>query len=359
MASRLERPARRDMSGVSKSTIGSFVAVSLAAAIAGPPREAGAQVSRVLCQRKNGSVYVRIGFCAKKETEIDIGSLGLVGQNGPAGPPGSDGAPGDSGPPGPPGATGTQGATGPQGPANGPPGPTGPGGPTGPVGPPGDQGIVGPTGPQGVVGPLGPTGPQGGVGPVGPTGPQGGVGAVGGTGPVGPNGPQGLVGPVGPTGPNGNVGATGSTGPQGPQGSQGGSGPQGLQGNTGPRGPTGPAGTTTALEADNDGVALSANPAVGPLSVAAGNYVVLAKLQGTNKGGGNINVTCSLLHNGTAIDSIEASIGSGGIRPMSLLSTASAGNSDTFSVACNSDGPNGEVDALQLVVISVDTLGHP
>ena len=93
--------------------------------------------------------------------------------------------------------------------------------------------------------------------------------------------------------------------------------------------------------------------------MAAGNYVVLAKLQGTNKGGGNINVTCSLLHNGTAIDSIEASIGSGGIRPMSLLSTASAGNSDTFSVACNSDGPNGEVDALQLVVISVDTLGHP
>jgi hypothetical protein len=93
--------------------------------------------------------------------------------------------------------------------------------------------------------------------------------------------------------------------------------------------------------------------------VSAGNYVVLAKLQGTNKGGPNINVTCSLLHNGSAFDSTEASIGAGAIRPMSLLSTAGAADSDTFSVACNSDGPNGEVDKLQLVVISVDTLGPP
>ena len=344
------------MSGVRKSTIGSFVAVSLAAAIAGAPREAGAQVSRVLCQRKNGAVYVRIGFCAKKETEIDVSSLGLVGADGPAGPPGSGGAPGDAGPQGPPGATGAQGATGPQGPPNGPPGPTGPGGPTGPVGPMGAQGIIGPIGPQGVVGPPGQTGAQGGIGPVGPTGPQGGVGPVG---PVGPTGPQGTVGPVGPTGPNGAVGPTGPPGPQGPQGIQGGSGPQGPQGNPGPRGLTGPAGTTTALQAANGGVVLPANPAVGPISVAAGSYVVQAKLQGTNKGTGNINVTCSLLHNATAIDSIEASIGAGAIRPMSLLSTASVNNSDTFSVACDSDGPSGEADAIQLVVITVDTLVGP
>jgi Collagen triple helix repeat (20 copies) len=203
---------------------------------------------------------------------------------------------------------------------------------------------------------VGPTGPQGGIGPVGPTGPQGGVGPVGGTGPVGP---QGNVGPVGPTGPNGAVGPAGPTGNDGPQGPIGNRGPGGPQGNPGPTGPTGPAGTATALRAVADEVGLPANPAVGPLTVSAGNYVALAKMQGTNKGGGNINVTCSLLQSGNAIDSIEANIGAGAVRPMSLLSTASANDSDTFSVSCTSDGPNGEVDALQLVVISVDTLGPP
>jgi hypothetical protein len=359
LASRLGRPQGGDMSGVSKSTIGWFVAVSFAAAIAGAPRESGAQVSRVLCQRKNGAVYVRVGFCAKKETEIDVSSLGLVGPDGTQGPPGNDGAPGDPGPPGPPGLAGPPGTTGPQGPANGPTGPTGPGGSTGPAGPTGNQGIVGPTGPQGGVGPVGAAGPLGPTGSVGPTGPKGDVGAVGGTGPAGPTGPQGIVGPIGPTGPNGAVGPTGPTGGQGPQGPQGGSGPQGPQGNTGPVGPTGPAGTTTALRAVNDGVALPANPAVGPLTVSAGSYVVLAKMQGTNKGSSNIDVTCTLLHNGSQIEAIEANIGAGALRPMSLLSTSGAADSDTFSVACTSDGPNGEVDSLQLIVVTVDTLIGP
>jgi len=329
----LGAPAGRDMSGLSKSTIGSFVAVSFVAAIAGAPRAVDAQVSRVLCQRRNGAVYVRVGFCAKKETEIDVSSLGLVGPDGAQGPPGNDGVPGDPGPPGPPGTAGPPGATGPQGPANGPPGPTGPAGPMGPVGPTGGQGLVGSTGPQGVVG------------------------AVGGTGPAGPMGP---LGPTGPTGPDGAVGPPGPTGPEGPQGPQGGGGPQGPQGNAGPAGPTGPAGTTTALRATNSGVVLPANPAVGPVTVSAGSYVVLAKLQGTNKGSGNIDVTCSLLQSGTnIIDSITANIGAGAFRPMSLLSTATAAGSDTFSVSCGSDGLTGEVDSVQLVVISVDTLGPP
>ena len=54
---------------------------------AGAPEPAHAQ-SRVLCQRKNGAVFVRVGFCAKKESQIDVGDIGLVG---PPGPPGNDG----------------------------------------------------------------------------------------------------------------------------------------------------------------------------------------------------------------------------------------------------------------------------
>jgi hypothetical protein len=109
----------------------------------------------------------------------------------------------------------------------------------------------------------------------------------------------------------------------------------------------------------NDGVALPANPAVGPVTVGAGSYAVLAKLQGTNKGSGNIDVTCTLLHDGIQIDSITVNIGAGAIRSMSLLSTSGAADSDTFSVACTSDGPNGEVDELALVAITVDTLVGP
>jgi hypothetical protein len=87
--------------------------------------------------------------------------------------------------------------------------------------------------------------------------------------------------------------------------------------------------------------------------------VVLAKLQGTNKGTVDIDVTCTLFHNAGQIDSITANIGAGAIRPMSLLSTSGAADSDTFSVACTSDGPSGEVDSLQLVAITVDTLVGP
>ena len=86
---------------------------------------------------------------------------------------------------------------------------------------------------------------------------------------------------------------------------------------------------------------------------------MIAKMQATNKGGSNIDVTCALLHNGIAIDSIAANIGAGAVRPMSLLSTAAAGDSDSFSVSCTSDGPNGEVDELALVAITVDTLVGP
>jgi hypothetical protein len=197
---------------------------------------------------------------------------------------------------------------------------------------------------------------------VGPTGPKGDVGAVGGTGPIGPTGPLGPTGPVGGTGSIGQTGAQGPTGPQGGTGSLGPTGPKGDVGQAGPTGSTGPAGTTTALRAFDDGVALpvnSATSAVGPLTVSAGSYVVLAKLQGTNKGGNNIDVTCNLLQHGIMIDSITANIGGGAFRPMSLLSTATAAGSDTFSVSCGSDGPNGEVDSLQLVAITVDTLVGP
>src|SRR5262245_27968708 len=96
-----------------RPTIPILFSAALLAPLALLPSEALAQISRVLCQRKTGALFVRVGFCQKKEIEIDIASLGLVGPQGPpgsAGPPGASGQDGQRGDTGPPGAGGPTGA---------------------------------------------------------------------------------------------------------------------------------------------------------------------------------------------------------------------------------------------------------
>ena len=240
------------------SMVGSSIPILIAAAVLAQlsllPSEALAQVSRVLCQRKNGAVFVRVGFCAKKETEIDVTSLGLVGQegrpgsdgppgaNGPDGLPGVPGPPGPGGPPGTAGPPGVAGATGPAGPPSGAEGPTGPPGTTGAQGVAGATGPAGPTGAQGSVGPPGATGAQGVAGATGPAGPSGTQGSVGPPGATGAQGVAGATGPAGPTGAAGGAGPGGATGAQGVAGATGAQGATGAVGNTGPAGPTGPQG---------------------------------------------------------------------------------------------------------------------
>lgn len=64
----------------------------------------------VLCARKNGALAVRSSACKRKESVVDVASLGLLGPPGGVGPVGPTGARGLPGP------TGTEGPTGPQGP---------------------------------------------------------------------------------------------------------------------------------------------------------------------------------------------------------------------------------------------------
>ena len=120
----------------------------------------------LVCRSKKGALSERTA-CNKKETVLDLSSIGLVGPTGLTGPVGADGAAGPTGPQGLAGPTGPQGPAGADG-AVGPTGPQGPAGPTGPQGLAGADGAAGPTGPQGLAGPTGPAGPQGppGVGPL-------------------------------------------------------------------------------------------------------------------------------------------------------------------------------------------------
>jgi hypothetical protein len=87
----------------------------------------------IVCKSKTGALSDRT-TCKKKETVVDLRSIGLVGPTGPVGPAGPTGATGPIGPTGDPGPTGATGPTGPTGPT-GDPGPTGATGPTGPTGP--------------------------------------------------------------------------------------------------------------------------------------------------------------------------------------------------------------------------------
>jgi hypothetical protein len=71
----------------------------------------------IVCKSKTGALSDRT-TCKKKETVVDLRSIGLVGPTGPVGPAGPTGATGPIGPTGDPGPTGATGPTGPTGPAD-------------------------------------------------------------------------------------------------------------------------------------------------------------------------------------------------------------------------------------------------
>lgn len=294
---------------------GVLLAVAVCVAVA---RDAEAQTTtRVLCQKRNGALFVRVGFCAKRETPLNVEALGVAG---PTGPPGESGAPGD---PGPAGADGRAGAPGASGPA-GPPGATGAAGTAGPPG--GPPGAAGPTGEQGAVGPTGPQGPQG---------------------------PQGLEGPVGGPGAVGARGPTGSAGPAGPAGSQGPIGPDG------PPGPRGEAGVSSAARAyqlsapvDNAFAVVSA-----PFSLGPGRYVLIGKLYLSYQTGSVFAVSCELRQGGATLDFAGTVLEAGRELPITLVSTTVVGGpAEDFTIACKTIGPEAMATAIavQLVGISVD-----
>lgn len=65
----------------------------------------------VLCARRSGAIKLR-DTCARKETRVDLGTLGLGGLTGPSGPVGPTGPTGATGPRGPEGTEGERGPAG-------------------------------------------------------------------------------------------------------------------------------------------------------------------------------------------------------------------------------------------------------
>ena len=316
----------------------STVVVAAAGAVLGLVMGSGdASAATVLCQKKSGAVFAREDVCKGKERVVDPTSVS--GSTGPTGPSGTQG------PTGPAGPTGV-GAAGPTGPA-GTPGLAGAPGATGPAGPTGATGDIGPTGPAG--GPPGPTGDPGVAGPTGETGP---TGATGPTGDVGPTGATGDVGPTGATGDTGPTGPTGDTGPTGPTGD---TGPTGPTGDTGPTGATGP--TTDAFHAEDPSsdVTDTASPLLdAALSLADGNYVIMAKFDLTESGNGAADVACVLDVNAVDIDGAGLALTTSDTKPMSLAGTAAVTDGPkAVNVICQTGASGQQATANNVAVIAI------
>jgi hypothetical protein len=307
-----------------------LIVVSLVAASLAVPAQSPAQISRVLCRKRNGALFLRVGLCGQGQTQVDFPEFGVVGPEGAAG---QDGAPGADG-------------------ADGEDGGPGPAGPTGPAGAPGIQGVAGPTGPQGPPGPPdGPPGPTGPTGAVGTTGPPGPAGLPGAAGPAGPAGLQGAAGPAGPTG------AIGATGPSGATGAQG---PAGATGAIGATGATGQAGTSTVFRTFRGATPIEAPETLvsGILSLEPGSYVLSAKLSVAHSGLLPSDVTCILDGDGLAdpLDAATVTLGVGQSQALSLASTEVIGAQGTVFVACTGGQAGSTALSVQLIAIRVDTV---
>jgi Collagen triple helix repeat (20 copies) len=304
-----------------------LIVVSLVAGSLAVPAQSPAQISRVLCRKRNGALFLRVGLCGQGQTQVDFPEFGVVGPEGAAG---QDGAPGADG-------------------ADGEDGGPGPAGPTGPAGAPGIQGVAGPTGPQGPPGPPdGPPGPTGPTGAVGATGPPGPAGLQGAAGPAGPAGLQGAAGPAGP------IGARGATGPSGATGAQG---PAGATGAIGATGATGQAGTSTAFRTFRGATPIEAPDTLvsGVLSLEPGSYVLSAKLYVTHSESTMI-VTCMLVGGGPdPLDLTTVTVHMGEFQALSLAGTEVIASPGTVFVTCT--GQTGATAlSVQLIAIRVDTV---
>jgi Collagen triple helix repeat (20 copies) len=293
-----------------------LIVVSLVAASLAVPAQSPAQISRVLCRKRNGALFLRVGLCGQGQTQVDFPEFGVVGPEGAAG---QDGAPGADG-------------------ADGEDGGPGPAGPTGPAGAPGIQGVAGPTGPQGPPGP-----------PDGPPGPTGPTGAIGATGPPGPAGLQGAAGSAGPAG---------ARGPTGPSGATGAQGPAGATGAIGATGATGQAGTSTAFRTFRGATPIEAPDTLvsGVLSLEPGSYVLSAKLYVTHSESISMTVTCMLVGGGPdPLDLTTVTVDMGEFQALSLAGTEVIASPGTVFVTCT--GQTGATAlSVQLIAIRVDTV---
>jgi hypothetical protein len=133
-------------------------------------------------------------------------------------------------------------------------------------------------------------GPPGAGGGQGPAGPAGARGLDGSAGPGGSAGPTGPVGPTGATGPAGETGATGGTGETGAPGGTGATGSPGATGATGPSNSFEAVNSNTVSITGTDSP--SANSIATLSGLAAGDYLVLARVQLSTSGTTGARVVC-------------------------------------------------------------------
>src|SRR5262249_7223707 len=219
---------------------------------------------------------------------------------------------------------------------------------TGPTG----ASLPGPTGATGADGAPGPTGPTGADGTVGP---PGATGADGAPGPTGATGSDGVAGATGPTGPDGATGPTGATGNDGTNGADG------ATGATGPTGPPSPdvlADSANSRSITNSGTDTLLSSA---LSLADGNYVIIAKADLTEDGSDpSANISCSMQVGGGQVHRLDMTILD--VQKMTLSMAAAvnvSGGPLDLNVVCTSGGANESATAnsVKVIAFTVNSIG--
>jgi hypothetical protein len=176
-------------------------------------------------------------------------------------------------------------------------------------------------------------------------------GPAGAPGPKGEQGAPGTTGPAGERGPAGPQGAAGERGPAGPAGRDGRDGHDGREGPDGHPGPPGLRGPSDAYNSETDGGSPLSLPGdlqtvtVRTVSVPAGAYLVLAKIQLHNTGTGPAAVSCSFLGETDAQDALVPPVGAfgAGLGEITLQHAQTLSAAGTLSVRCTAYGPGSHV----------------
>ncbi len=181
-----------------------------------------------------------------------------------------------------------------------------------------------------------------------------------------------VAGGRGATGVAGVTGATGSAGPRGEAGERGAAGAAGVTGATGATGPTGETGATgergpsDAYNAETGGGSPIGLPAEGgfvtieSVSVPAGAFLFLAKLQLLNSGGASGYVFCEFpgeLDENSAVVAPAGSFGAG-VAEIILQHAETLASAGTVSVECEAFGSGSAVVTSfdKLTALEIGTL---
>jgi hypothetical protein len=129
---------------------------------------------------------------------------------------------------------------------------------------------------------------------------------------------------------------------------------------TGAQGPAGADGAAEAILDRTPGVVtipnINLNTTVATITLTAGKYLVMGKLDVRRTGGGSVAVTCDLLDTLTVIDTFSTYVSSSNYIAPSFISSVQPIAATIVTLACRTGSSNVTVQNRSLSAVKVQTL---